>query len=192
MITKEITEQLKNEFHEARSVYYEFAKRAEDLDRDFLNVKLAAVAFIGVVYTIVVGNNDLFTNKFLAVLSLIITFAFTLLPYEFWRLYTSYEKSLLSINRHTLLANIRHAAALQSKNSSNDSDRKQFMDKSAEAENLAERDNKIVRLLRSGLSPEEIVRELTNEPRWRVNFLVWGLLIVSVPVLLILSLLHIL
>lgn len=157
---------------------------SEKRDENFLTVKLGITAFVGVVFTVAFGNQKNFSRHFLITLSIITTFLFLLLIYEFWRSFRDIEKTLEKQNRRVILAHARNIAALENPSLPN------FEIYAKNAEKFLVEEDKLRTSMLNGIPLEEIIKKekLTNGC-WQFNYALWSLLFLSVPMLMLLGIL---
>ena len=67
------------------------------LNKSFLNTKLAFTAFLGVIFTIVFSNDDIFGNRFKVILVIITIITFSFLFITFWMRMRDVEKGALKL-----------------------------------------------------------------------------------------------
>ena len=162
MESEELIKRTKNDYLEAKTSYVEVLHLSKKLDSDFLNLKLAFVAFISVIFTIVLGKGNLFSKHFIIILSTITLLAFLLLLVDFWLAFKSHKKSLTEMEGSAILANIRYISGLKIKEAEKNDCKEQiqkFFSYGVETEKLNEDNLALLKDMEEGLTVTKILNK---------------------------------
>lgn len=157
---------------------YKLLEYQERFFESFLKIKLALLSFIGVIIAIVFANRTDFSANFLIILIIISILSFVQLSFELLRTFVDRIGSIKKQYRRTILAKIRHIAML----------RKFFFDYGQHAEGLLSQEDKIEQKMLNKESLNEIVKYHGDKFYW-FFFILWLLILISVPVLFLFEIL---
>lgn len=189
-MTEEQIKTVNNERIDAKTSYIEVLHHAQTVENNFLNVKLAFVAFISVIFTIVLGKDKLFSKNFIVLFSTINLLTFLLLLENFRTTFKSHAKSLIETERAAILANIRYICTLKIKESiqeQNKQKEQKFLKYGNATEQLNENSVTLIDDMEKGIEIEDILENRTNKHSWKFDFVIWGILIILIPIFFILS-----
>lgn len=169
----------KQEFKEKAENFKMLVEYQEKFLDFFLKVKLALVAFVGVIFAIIFNKPEKFSSNFLFIF-LVITFLIFLsliieLRKKLWDLYGAIKRQ----DKRTKLAKIRYIAILEN-----------LPGYGRRAEEILVQDDNMTQAMHNKESISELIRYEENI-FWKVNFYFWAVLFTSIPILLLLSFLKI-
>jgi len=183
MLNQEKINVLKQEFSDKASGLVERLGYRKKIDDNFLSIKLAFTAFLGVIFAITIDKVDIFGQNILTILTIIIFCTFFILLHDLWEDTSDSEKALESQYRRTILAKIRHIAVLEK-------DTVITEEYGKKAETLLMQTDNVRQKMLSHTDVEEIIKYPKESRGWKKNFILWAFLFLSVPVLFLLKLLN--
>lgn len=176
MNQEERIERTRKDFHNKASIFTTLFEQQQEREGLHWRVRLAFVAFIGVLFTIVSANKQDYSDRFISRLSWIVFIAMTLMVVELIRGDWDSKTAMRKSERLTKLAKVRHIASME--------DRFESYAKSAEYMLIAEDPARKRMMLGDSLS--EIIKTEKNNFFW-FSFVVWPLLYLSMPILLLME-----
>ena len=185
--TKKIIYTAEKDHGYAVEVYKNFLESAERTINDFLTIKMSFMAFIGILFSIILSNKDEYTKIFLVILSIILFLTFLLLVDDLWSKFKRHEKSIKEQEAETILCSIRYSAAINFKNSTRESDKENFWNYGRDVENKINKNRKIVKLMGAGENIDNIVEQIREKRNWKLDFVLWAILFLFVPILFLLK-----
>lgn len=166
---------VKQEFKEKAESLMMLQEYQEKFDNLFLKVKLGLVTFAGVIFTIVFNKPEKFSSNFSLILAIITTLIFLLLIFDLrqklWDLYRAIKKQY----RRTKLAKIRHIAGLEN-----------LPDYDKKAEEILINEDDLTQAMRNKESITELIG-YKESIYWKINFYLWVVMLVSIPILFLLA-----
>lgn len=184
MLNKEKINIAKNDFLIAASNYETIRNIADKADEKFLNIKLAFVAFLGIILALIFDKNETFGHNFLLVIICIFLISFVLLVIDLVLELHGVEKGHKYLQKSLLLSKIRHIAAIEYDKNLID----KFENYGKEAEKIAFRRNSVRQKMKKGVPIEKIIK-YRGGIAWKVVFVGWIILFLSVPILFLLKVL---
>jgi hypothetical protein len=165
-------------FDDARANRKFLEEEKRQFESNFLQVKIAFAAFAGIVLTIVFGDRNKFPHSFMVVLICITFLTFLILMIELWRELLERQKSIKRQNENVILAQINRIAL---------SNKDRFSSYGKEAvKEILDRD-KVATAMGKNIPLHTILETLSYNADWQFYFfLVWTVLILSLPALLFL------
>lgn len=145
-------------------------------DTTFLNIKLAFLAFISVIVTIIFQNKNSFSWDFIFTLSIILLFLFVFVIIELIVKYHDVTSAMEKQSRRTGLAKIRHIATLDAS----------FNDYGKRAEELLIQEDTFTQKMKNRESISDILRQ-PNINIHTILFVAWLILFLSVPIIFLLE-----
>lgn len=185
MLNQEKINVLKQEFLDKADGLKALLEYGKKTDENFLNVKLAFTAFLGVIFAIVIDKIEIFGQKVLLAFIIVIIFTFIFLLRDIWRNIKDSEKALEKQHKRTILTKIRHIASLEE-------DVSGMVDYGKDAEKLLIESEKTRQQMFNKLPINEIIKYPENDWEWKIDFVLWAIIFLSVPVLFLLRILKIL
>lgn len=156
---------------------YKLLEYQERFFESFLKIKLSLISFVGVVIAIVFANRADFSENFLVILIVVSILSFVLLAFELLRTFVDRIGAIKKQYLRTILAKIRHIA--MQKNLSNYGQC---------AEELLLQEDKIKQKMLNRVPLSEIVKYHGDKFYWPI-FILWLLILISVPVLFLFEIL---
>ena len=184
-ITKEEHEKSVADYNRSLEILVKF-------DADFLTVKLAFTAFIGIIFTIIFQQNNssaiTFGFNFFTLILFIVILTFLLLLEDFWLKFKIFDKKIQREARKAILNNIRHTAIIMYYLLSD----KKVLEYEKEAFLLLQKEHEIGQDIKKRKSIQEIIKSGTPRSEWRFNFIAWAMLFLSIPILFLFKILNLL
>ncbi len=148
------------------------------------------MAFIGVLFSIILSNRNEYTKIFLMILSIILFLSFLLLIDDLWVRFKWHEKNIKEQEEKLILHGIRQAATVKLKNAIEEDDIKKFSNCGSDAEDRISRKERISELIQRGENTDNIVKQMKAKRSWKLDFILWVVLFLSVPILFLLEILN--
>lgn len=163
-------------------------------DADFLTVKLAFTAFIGIIFTIIFQQNNnskiTFGLNFTTLILFILILTFLLLLQDFWLKFKIFNKKIPKEAQRAILDNIKYTVRIMAL--TEPSDKKRFEEYYKEASRLIREQHEISQAIKQGKSIQEIIKSGSSKSTWLFNFIAWAMLFLSIPILFLFKLLNLL
>lgn len=163
-------------------VLLEYGKK---MDENFLNVKLAFTALLGVIFAIVIDKIEIFGQKILLAFIIVIIFTFIFLLRDIWKNIKDSEEALKKQYKRTILAKIRHIAAMEE-------DIVGMKKYGEDAEKLLFENENTRQQMFNKLPIGEIIKYPENDWEWKIDFILWAIIFLSIPVLFLFKILNVL
>jgi len=146
------------------------------VDEKLFNFKIAFAGFLGIVLTIVFANLHSFETWFTWGILVVTFFTFTLMLIDlWWDIKGGFSNMDEWDNEVVMMANIRATA----------NNHTELFHYRKEAEDRYVKNNKLYQAMEGKKSIDEIVKECGSHRKWKLNFILWVMLFVSVPILFI-------
>lgn len=185
MLDQEKIDILKREFDERAANYKMLMEyREKFLDR-LWKTKLAFIAFIGVLFTIIFNQSEKFGENFLKLFLSITILTFLLIIYDFWLDIRDRWMAIKEQHSRTILAKIRHIAGIEKDQRLFD----KFSDYAKRAEELLLQENKTRQNMMDNKSITEIIKYPSKDKSWILELIIWAILFISIPILFLLKIL---
>jgi len=155
-----------------------FLEYQEKFFDSFLNIKLAFLTFVGIIITIVFNQKDNFSRQFLIILVSILIISFIFLVIDLLVKFLDTTNAIKKQHKRTMLAKIRHIAIM----------RGTFKEYGSRAEELLTQEEKTEQKMLNNESLKEIIKYPRNILPV-IIFILWLLIIISVPTLFLLEIL---
>lgn len=172
-------------------IHKDFLSFTEKTITDFLTVKMAFLAFLGVVFSIAI-NDPGYSYFFKIVYVIIAILSFLLLLDDLWQKFKCHSNSINISKRDAILCNIRYSAAACAEKEKNLEVRLKFLKIGADAEQMINQENMIHTLVTQGQSAKEILEKVQRKGLWKLDFILWSFLFLSMPLLFLMELLRLL